>query len=293
MPMLRFQLSRMVRSREYRVALLLSSLCVCAAFLYEANAASALDRSQILSASEVACGYGLSYGWGLFSALWPFLVVLPFATSFISDRKEQCIAPAVTRSSYPAYFRGKLLASAIGSATVVLLPMLLNLALCYLVFPVNHNLILSGYEDHMYPIILLGQNKMYRSVSDGYPFLRLYLFSPLLHQLLYLFLLGGFSGLCGAAVAALSFRLPRWKLTLFLPLYAVLVLTLRLRTIFLDAAARGEITFLDPYWPNYLAPMASNNVSIWYAGGICGLLVLFCLLTLRWAGRRELDALQG
>lgn len=291
--MLRFQLARMVRSREYRAALLLSALCACAGFLYEADAAGALDRSQILCASEVASGYGLSYGWGFFSALWPFLVVLPFATSFISDKKQQCIAPAVTRSSYPAYLRSKLLACAVGSATVVLLPLLLNLALCYLVFPNNHNLIFSGYEDHMYPLILLGQNKMYHSVNNGYPFLRLYLFSPLLYQLWYLFLLSGFSGLCGAAVGALSFRFSRWKLPLFLPLYAIVVLTLRLRTILQDAAIRGEMTFLDPYWPNLLAPMASDNISLWYIGGICGLLVLFCLLTLRWAGRRELEALQG
>ena len=43
--MLRFQLSRMVRCREYRVAMLLSSLVACGAFLAEVVANWRLDRS--------------------------------------------------------------------------------------------------------------------------------------------------------------------------------------------------------------------------------------------------------
>ena len=60
MRMLRFQLSRMVRCREYQVAMLLSTLIVCGAFLAETVTNSKVDRSAILSASEVACGYGIS-----------------------------------------------------------------------------------------------------------------------------------------------------------------------------------------------------------------------------------------
>ena len=82
--MLRFQLSRMVRCREYRVAMLLSSLVACGAFLAEVVANWRLDRSAILSAGEVTALYGIGRGWNVFSALWPFLVVLPFATSFPS-----------------------------------------------------------------------------------------------------------------------------------------------------------------------------------------------------------------
>ena len=57
-----------------------------------------MDASRILSAGEWYTGNGLSFGWSVFSALWPFLVVLPFATSFIGEKKDQIVVPAVSRN---------------------------------------------------------------------------------------------------------------------------------------------------------------------------------------------------
>ena len=82
-----FQLKKMVRSLQYRVAFLISSLCVCVALLLETWKNRGVDRFAALSASEAVCGYGLSYGWKIFSAIWPFLVVLACSTSYVSDKK--------------------------------------------------------------------------------------------------------------------------------------------------------------------------------------------------------------
>lgn len=57
-----FQLKKMVRSLQYRVAFLISSLCVCVALLLETWKNRGVDRFAVLSASEAVCGYGLSYG---------------------------------------------------------------------------------------------------------------------------------------------------------------------------------------------------------------------------------------
>ncbi len=293
MRMLRFQLSRMVRCREYQVAMLLSTLIVCGAFLAETVTNSKVDRSAILSASEVACGYGISTGWSIFSVLWPFLVVLPFATSFVEDKKNQCINAAVSRGSYETYLGSKVIASGFGSASVVFIPLLVNLLLCYIVFPHNHNFIYASYQGEMYAPVLLGENRLYASYSPTYFLLSLYLANPFLYQFMYLFILGAFSGLCGAAVMAFSFRFSKSKILLFLPLYLVMVISLYARTIFMDAALKSGVRYFDPYICDYLAPLATRDYSLVYFGCIClALLALTCGM-LHWAKRHSFRYSQG
>lgn len=291
--MLRFQLSRMVRCREYRAAMLLSSLVACGVFLAETVTNSKVDRSAILSASEVVCSYGLSTGWSIFSALWPFLVVLPFATSFVEDKKNQCINAAVSRGSYETYLSSKVIASGLGSASVVFIPLLVNLLLCYIVFPQNHNFLYASYQGQMYTAIMLGENRLYASDSPTYFLLSFYLANPLLYQFMYLFILGIFSGLCGAAVMALSFRFSKYKILLFLPLYVLTVISLHARTIFMDVALKSGVQYFDPYICDYLAPLASRDCNWVYFGCIClALFALVCVM-LHWAKDHSVSYSQG
>lgn len=293
--MLSFQLSRMVGCREYRVAMLLSSLMACGTFLMAAvDNSKVADRWEMLSASEVTCINCTGLGWTAFSALWPFLVVLPFATSFIADKKNRCLDAAVVRGGYDTYLRSKVVAAGIGSASVMFIPLLANLLLCYLVFPHNHNLRFAHYQDGMYAKILLGENRLYASYSPTYFLLPLYLFSPFLYQLMYLGILSLFSGLCGAAATACSFRLSRWRIWRFLPLYVFTALSLRVRTIYWDAALMDPgLRYFDPYICNYLAPLASRDCSMVYFGVICLALVLLTWAMLRWASRHQLRLSQG
>lgn len=79
----------MLRCREFRAAVLLAMLVICGNLLRGAWSSHGMDASRILSAGEWYTGNGLSLGWSVFSALWPFLVVLPFATSFIGEKKTK------------------------------------------------------------------------------------------------------------------------------------------------------------------------------------------------------------
>ena len=51
-----FSTKKMVRSLQYRVAFLISSLCVCVALLLETWKNRGVDRFAALSASEAVCG---------------------------------------------------------------------------------------------------------------------------------------------------------------------------------------------------------------------------------------------
>ncbi len=92
----------------------------------------------------------------------------PLRYLFPEDRKNRCLAPVVTRSSYGDYLSSQVLASGLGSASVVFLPLLLNLLLCYLAFPSNHNIKLASYQGNMYAAVLLGENRLYTSLGTTY-----------------------------------------------------------------------------------------------------------------------------
>ena len=104
--------------------------------------------------------------------------------------KNRCVSVILVRTNWKSYLRGKLAVSAIGSMSVVLIPLLLNMLLCYFIFPNNLNLSWGAYEDNMYEISLLGENLLYSSVNPQYLFLSIYLKSPVLYQLLYFLILG-------------------------------------------------------------------------------------------------------
>lgn len=312
-----FHIKKMIRSLQYRVAFLISSLCVCLTLLLEAWKYRKADRFASVSASEAVCGYGFSYGWKIFSAIWPFLVVLAFSTSYVSDKKNHCVPAVLVRTDWKKYLRGKLAVSAIGSMSVVLIPLLLNMLLCYLIFPSNLNLMWGAYEGNMYEVSLLGENQLYASVNPQYLFLNVYLKSPVLYQLLYFLILGVFSGVCGAFVMAISFVFSGNIIALFLPIYIICVGTMQLNSLFFariinivnenvqsveavsqsleKANAVREQTgrYMDLYLMDYMAPMTSTSCSLLYL--LVWVLALSAITATLYffASHRELSAQQG
>lgn len=314
---LRFQLKKMIRSLQYRVAFLISSVCVCLALFLEVWKNRGVDRFAVVSASEAVCGYGLSYGWKIFSAIWPFLIVLACSTSYVSEKKNRCVSVILVRTNWKSYLRGKLAVSAIGSMSVVLIPLLLNMLLCYFIFPNNLNLSWGAYEDNMYEISLLGENLFYSSVNPQYLFLNIYLESPVLYQLLYFLILGVFSGICGAFVMAISFVFSGNIMILFLPIYLICVGTMQLNSLFFarilnivngniestenvsQSIANAEriqeqtARYLDLYLMDYLASMTSSSCSMLYLLIWALILSVIIVLLYFYASHRELNAQQG
>ena len=70
--------------------------------------------------------------YGFFAAA---LAVLPFADSLSRDKKEGLLEPILSRTSYTQYKRAKTLAVALSGAAAVMLPALLLLGLCTLIYP--------------------------------------------------------------------------------------------------------------------------------------------------------------
>lgn len=234
----------------------------------------------------------------------------------VGEKESVCIGN-FGADNWKSYLRGKLAVSAIGSMSVVLIPLLLNMLLCYFIFPNNLNLSWGAYEDNMYEISLLGENLFYSSVNPQYLFLNIYLESPVLYQLLYFLILGVFSGICGAFVMAISFVFSGNIMILFLPIYLICVGTMQLNSLFFarilnivngniestenvsQSIANAEriqeqtARYLDLYLMDYLAPMTSSSCSMLYLLIWALILSVIIVLLYFYASHRELNAQQG
>lgn len=107
---------------------------------------------------------------------------------------------------------------------------------------------------------LLGTNIDYRTLYPSIPFLRVYLFSPLVYNLMYVLLFSLFSGLAGSFIMSLSFYFKKNKIILFAPFF---ILTQLLRVI--DAQAFSKAVETQGLYSNvnifaYFSPLFSKGL---------------------------------
>lgn len=250
---IKVQLKIMRISREFRVALLISSLYAVYAFVYYALEARKEDIFHVLDASEYVCFSPNNGLWNMYLMVYPFLVVMPFATSYISDYKNRLMVIYASRVSRRNYYLSKLVASFIGSALVVAIPFLLNLLLCNIFFPHNLNY-WSIYPMRSYYGNLLGLTFAYEHISSQIPFLGVLLSSPVLYGVLYIFLFSFISGLLGMLAMAISFVVKRFKIILYIPIYVLIQILSNMDMVVLNAAIDGKETYVSYNFLDYFIP---------------------------------------
>ena len=250
---IKVQLKIMRVSREFRVALLISSLYAVYAFVFYALEASKEDIFHVLDANEYVCFSPVNGLWNMFLMVYPFLVVMPFATSYISDYKNRLIVIYASRVSRRNYYVSKLVAAFVGSALVVAIPFLLNLLLCNIFLPHNLNL-WTIYPMRNYYGRLLGLTFAYKHISSQIPFLGVLLRSPILYGVLYIFLFSFISGLLGMLAMAISFVIKRFKIILYVPIYVFIQILSNLDMVILNAAIDGKETYVSYNFLDYFIP---------------------------------------
>ena len=287
------QLKVMIWKWEFQVAFLVTLFYACVAFAFSfLGMHGAEDIFECMDANQGICYSQYNILWGLFGMLYPFLLVLPFATSYVDDYKN-CLLPVyVSRVSRQAYYGSKLLAGFIGTAAMIGVPFLINLLLCNLVLPHNYNTWYGAYQLEGYSRMLLGTGADFETVSRVMPFLKVYSLSPFLYNVVYLLLLSAFSGLLGSFVTGFSFLFRKWKIVLFVPLFLLLRALQTWDTINYSRAGYGQGTYINYNPLSYVTPG--------YAMGHSGIFIfLFCLtlagaalLFLLYGVKQELKSIQ-
>lgn len=144
------------------------------------------------SANDVFCGVEMSALRTIFETVFPFIVVFPFSFSYITDLSVKVHPYLIGRMGRRNYFAGKIVTTFIGAFITIFIPFFINLLLCYITFPWNNNHIFGAYNALNYAETLLGTNISINTVQSDLPFLKLYLYSPMAYNFLYLFILSTF-----------------------------------------------------------------------------------------------------
>ena len=289
---LKVQLKIMARKAEFQIAFLVTLFYACFAFVYVFLMNTGRDVSEYIDANR-QIGYSQYHVfWFVFSFLYPFLIVLPFATSYIDDYKNRLLQIYVTRVSRWQYYGSKLLAGFIGTTVMIAVPFLINLFLCNLFLPHNYNTWIGAYQSTNYIRIVLGTGYDYAAVSYKMPFLELYLASPFWYNIVYLLVFSAFSGLLGSFVLGLSFMIKRWKIVLFLPVYLLLRILQTCDMFSYSYTLDGGMTYINYDPLNYVTPNYTIGQSSVFILLVCVMLCGTILLSLVYGVKQEMKSVQ-
>lgn len=255
----KIQLKVMRKRKEFIFALWAMTGYACAAFLYVLVKYWGMDVSMMKDANQSVCYSQMNGLWGMFSFLYPFLVVLPFATSYIDDYKNKLLVVYFSKASRRVYFLSKILAVFMGTALVIAIPCALNLILCNLFLPHNYNTWMGEYQSESFYQAVTGTNHLYETAYRGILLPDLFLRSPLLYNIVYLLIFSSFSGLLGAFVLSLSFWLRKRKTILFLPLFFIISILDTINIKWLYMAIEGKKSYVDVAVLDYVVPSFSNG----------------------------------
>lgn len=287
------QLKVMLRRKEFIFALLAMTGYACAAFLYVLVKYRGMDVSIMRDANQSVCYSQMNGLWGIFSILYPFLVVLPFSTSYIDDYKNKLLVIYFSKSSRRVYYLSKILTAFIGTTMVIAIPCTLNLILCNIFLPHNHNTWLGEYQLENFYRTVMGTDHIYKTAYKGVPLARVFLRSPLLYNIVFLLIFSLFSGLLGAFALSLSFWLRKRKIILFLPLFFIIHVLDTINIKWLYMAINGETSYVDTALLDYVVPSFSGGgMSPVFIGTVIMILFGLIMISAVHATREDLISIQ-
>lgn len=179
------QIMLMMNKRHFQIGFTVMLIYSLSVYLMNVYSSIGKDVSEIYSADTLYIGNSSGEYYHYFAAAFPFMIVFPFAFSYLNDTAAK-VQPFVISRMGSSYYWAKALASFIGGALLILIPFLINLILNYLTFPQNSTTYYGYYQSLQYGRELTGANVMVNTIQQGLPFLRLYIWSPLLYNLLHL-----------------------------------------------------------------------------------------------------------
>lgn len=216
---IKMQCSLMFHKYSFKFVFSLMMIYSLGVYLINLYTSSGKDVSTLHSAVSLYVGSSIGEYFHYFSSIFPFIVVFPFAFSYLNDKSVNIIPFVMTRMGSNYYYSSKLIAAFIGGVLIILIPFAINLLLLTITFPHNDNTYFGFFHDINYGSRLLGTNVIVSSAGKGLPFLQLYMTSPLLHSCLYLVFLSLFSGLLSIFALACSYWISKYKVLVFIPVY--------------------------------------------------------------------------
>lgn len=297
----------MVNKKEFKLAFSFALLWALYCYLYEVEQQAGKDLVLYWDATQFYCGSSLHPLWYYFTFLFPILVVLPYATSYITERANGTAILLISNMGVRRYIFSKIIVCFIGSFLIIIIPFLINYIFCQLTFPHTNNAMFAYYGAEGYDGILTGTYYGLRVQNIEIPFLTLYLNNPNLYYILYILLLSLLSGIFGVIILCCSFLIRRGKIFLFLPIFLLLrgmnVLT-RYSEMHAGSNPLSPLTvesigykegaeYICYNLLEYVTPFGDRGQNTIYLSVIIILIVIFCSVCTRFAIKKEIYHIQG
>jgi hypothetical protein len=221
---IKMQLSVMVRKKSFQISFFIMLGYVLLVFFYYCNKYinQIHDISNIYTADSLFAANDSTEFSTYFNTFFPFIVVFPYSFSFMSDRSVRVVSIMQARMGVKNYYISKAFVCFIGGFILLFIPLLFSILLNQVTFPLSSATTCWGdFMDWNYSNNLLGTNVIIWSLEKGLPFLKLYLFSPLLYNILYTVIISVFSGLLGIFAVTVSFLIKHFKVFLLAPIYII------------------------------------------------------------------------
>lgn len=271
MKYINIQLQLMFKRKIFIVAFV--SMVLFSVITFTVNCIEAFNDNivNVKAAKYLFVGSDLSFYFveGL-RLLFPFVAVLPFSDSYYEEKEKRTLEFCVSRISNNTYYFSKLAACFLGGVVIMFFPLLINMLLNFIAFPLDSSIDATNFSYiHSY---------IFDDVMETGLFQTLFAENMYLYNLLYLVLLSLCSGLVAVIVYQTSFLFKIKRIILlgsFFAIYNFLILFFRL--IGLDALC------LDNY---ILAAMFYSGQTLWGMIATFASMVLAAFLPIPFAKRK-------
>ena len=256
---LSMQTRLMFRQRAFAFCFGINMLYILATFVFYVLTQRGQDVSTILSPSSAFALNSESVFYPVFINVVPFITVLPFAMSFMTDKMNDITPIIQSRTGIKNYYVSKALVCFIGGFAVFFIPLIINMLLNLMIFPQSGITIFGDIFDRNYSATITGSNVMVETVQKGILFLRLYLYSADLYNLLFALIFSLSMGVLSVFNFVMSFILKRHKILLFIPIYLIIII---LNT--LDSLLENNTPFVSYKVMTYLSVNAHFGKSVFF-----------------------------
>ena len=165
----------------------------------------------------------LEYGSPLLEALlmaYIFILLLPYVFTFRRDRRLQMQQVLIVRMGKTRYYIANVIACFASTFIAMLVPLLIENFVNGLIFK---NTVAYSYSFNSLASIT-GDNVMIDTYSNGYPFVDLYMKSPMNYNYMCAFIFALLCGILAVFVFSISFYVKKYGILLLLPLFILVQL---------------------------------------------------------------------
>lgn len=282
--MIKMQLKLMFSKPHFYIVLILCTVMSIVFFITAPDTPVGMVSHEFLY-----WGNYYTRGFSIFSTIYPFLLVVPFATSVLDDVSKRTCTGIFLRGDRKSYVIGKYIAVFAGNFLIIFIPFLLNLLLCFGIYGSNARTPFGerrlGNLDNM----LYGTRKAYHTLSNKLLFADIFDKNPFLFYFLYLLLLAFLTGMLGVFVMSVSMWMRRYKIFLFLPVYILMRIGSTYTSMSLNRAlANPNRTFVNLNLTDYAAPFGLGGCYYPILIGFMALIAVFAVVSGIHMTRREI-----